>query len=68
MCLSWSEHVSNFLCLFCVTDIVLVAINLYEELPLYGTDIIAAYNWQPMRGMDSHVFAMVEDALRKMIE
>ena len=35
---------------------------------LYGTDIIAAYNGQPMGEMDPHIFAVAEDAFRKMIE
>ena len=68
MCLSWSEHVSNFLCLFCVTGILLVAISPWEELPLYGTDTIPAYNGQPMGEMDPLIFAVAEDVFKKMIE
>ena len=45
-----------------------MVINPYEELPLYGTYIIAVYNGQPMGEIDPHIFAMTEDAFRKMIE
>ena len=48
--------------------IVLVALNPYEDLPLYGPDIIAAYSGRPMGEMDPHIFAVAEDAFRKMVE
>ena len=48
--------------------IVLVALNPYEDLPLYGPDIIAAYSGRPMGEMDPHIFAVSEDAFRKMVE
>lgn len=46
--------------------IVLVAINPYQQLPLYGPDIIAAYSGQSMGDMDPHIFAVAEDAFRAM--
>jgi myosin-5 len=46
--------------------IVLVAINPYEEIPLYGFDIISAYNGSSMGEMDPHIFAVAEDAFRTM--
>lgn len=45
-----------------------MALNPYEELPLYGPDIIAAYSGRPMGEMDPHIFAVAEDAFRKMVE
>ncbi|XP_070536020.1 unconventional myosin-Va-like isoform X2 [Ptychodera flava] len=46
--------------------IVLVAINPYEELPIYGNDIIYAYSGQNMGDMDPHVYAIAEEAYSKM--
>ena len=46
--------------------IVLVAINPYQQLPLYGPDIISAYSGQSMGDMDPHIFAVAEDAFRAM--
>lgn len=46
--------------------IVLVAINPYQQLPLYSQDIIAAYSGQSMGDMDPHIFAVAEDAFRAM--
>ena len=43
-----------------------MAINPYEQLPLYGQDIIAAYSGQSMGDMDPHIFAIAEDAYRCM--
>lgn len=51
---------------FCCIGIVLVAINPYQQLPLYGPDIIAAYSGQSMGDMDPHIFAVAEDAFRAM--
>lgn len=49
-----------------VVGIVLVAINPYQQLPLYGPDIISAYSGQSMGDMDPHIFAVAEDAFRAM--
>ncbi|XP_026087056.1 unconventional myosin-Va-like isoform X4 [Carassius auratus] len=46
--------------------IVLVAINPYETLPIYGTDIINAYSGQNMGDMDPHIFAVAEEAYKQM--
>ncbi|KAJ8391648.1 hypothetical protein AAFF_G00087890 [Aldrovandia affinis] len=46
--------------------IVLVAINPYENLPIYGADIINAYSGQNMGDMDPHIFAVAEEAYKQM--
>ncbi|XP_033100860.1 unconventional myosin-Va-like isoform X3 [Anneissia japonica] len=46
--------------------IVLVAINPYEQLPLYGEDVINAYHGQDMAGMDPHIFAVAEEAFKQL--
>ncbi|XP_031425450.1 unconventional myosin-Va isoform X2 [Clupea harengus] len=46
--------------------IVLVAINPYESLPIYGSDIINAYSGQNMGDMDPHIFAVGEEAYKQM--
>lgn len=51
-------------CLF--TGIVLVAINPYEQLPIYGQDVIYAYSGQNMGDMDPHIFAVAEEAYKQM--
>ncbi|XP_022802810.1 unconventional myosin-Va-like isoform X2 [Stylophora pistillata] len=55
---------SNAIYTYC--GIVLVAINPYQQLPLYGPDIISAYSGQSMGDMDPHIFAVAEDAFRAM--
>ncbi|XP_074612959.1 unconventional myosin-Va-like isoform X2 [Acropora palmata] len=55
---------SNAIYTYC--GIVLVAINPYQQLPLYSQDIIAAYSGQSMGDMDPHIFAVAEDAFRAM--
>uniref|UniRef100_A0A3Q3J0W0 Myosin VAb n=1 Tax=Monopterus albus TaxID=43700 RepID=A0A3Q3J0W0_MONAL len=46
--------------------IVLVAINPYENLPIYEADIISAYSGQNMGDMDPHIFAVAEEAYKQM--
>ena len=46
--------------------IVLVAINPYENLPIYEPDIITAYSGQNMGDMDPHIFAVAEEAYKQM--
>ncbi|XP_017341765.1 unconventional myosin-Va [Ictalurus punctatus] len=47
--------------------IILVAINPYETLPIYGADIINAYSGQNMGDMDPHIFAVAEEAYKQMV-
>ncbi|XP_078666631.1 unconventional myosin-Va-like isoform X2 [Branchiostoma floridae x Branchiostoma belcheri] len=46
--------------------IVLVAINPYEQLPLYGNEMVMAYTGQDMGAMDPHIYAVAEEAFRQM--
>ncbi|KAL2089906.1 hypothetical protein ACEWY4_014594 [Coilia grayii] len=46
--------------------IVLVAINPYEQLPIYGEEVIDAYSGQDMADMEPHIFSVAEDAYRTM--
>ena len=52
--------------MFLPIGIVLVAINPYESLPIYETDIINAYHGQNMGEMDPHIFAVAEEAYKQM--
>ena len=55
-------------CCGCVhpPGIVLVAVNPYENIPLYGNEIVQAYHGQEMGDMDPHVFAVAEEAFKRM--
>lgn len=46
--------------------IVLVAINPYKDLDIYGIDTMMAYRGQTMGSLDPHVFAVAEQAFNKM--
>ncbi|XP_060584220.1 unconventional myosin-Vb-like, partial [Ruditapes philippinarum] len=46
--------------------IVLVAINPYEQLDIYNNDIIQAYSGQDMGAMDPHIYAVAEEAYKRM--
>lgn len=46
--------------------IVLVAINPYTDLPLYGLDIIRAYRGHSMGDLEPHIFAIAEEAFAKL--
>ncbi|CAG5053188.1 unnamed protein product [Parnassius apollo] len=46
--------------------IVLVAINPYFELPIYGDETIMAYRGQAMGDLDPHIFAVSEEAYTKL--
>lgn len=47
--------------------IVLVAINPYDQLPIYGEEVIDAYSGQDMADMEPHIFSVAEEAYRMMI-
>ncbi|XP_069551046.1 unconventional myosin-Va [Brachyistius frenatus] len=42
--------------------IVLVAINPYDQLPIYGEEVIDAYSGQDMTDMEPHIFSVAEEA------
>jgi hypothetical protein len=44
----------------------LVAINPYDELPIYGSDTVWAYRGQAMGDLDPHIFAVAEEAYTKL--
>ena len=46
--------------------IVLVAINPYTELPIYGNDTIGMYRGKNMGDLDPHIYAVSEEAFTKM--
>ncbi|KAB0805025.1 hypothetical protein PPYR_01995 [Photinus pyralis] len=46
--------------------IVLVAINPYDDLPIYDVDTIQAYRGQAMGDLDPHIFAVAEEAYTKL--
>ncbi|XP_069557027.1 unconventional myosin-Vb isoform X1 [Brachyistius frenatus] len=55
---------SNHIYTYC--GIVLVAINPYEQLHIYGDEVIRAYSGQNMGDMDPHIFAVAEEAYKQM--
>ncbi|XP_071328217.1 unconventional myosin-Vb isoform X4 [Trachinotus anak] len=55
---------SNHIYTYC--GIVLVAINPYEQLQIYGEEVINAYSGQNMGDMDPHIFAVAEEAYKQM--
>ncbi|KAG7513176.1 unconventional myosin-Vb-like [Solea senegalensis] len=46
--------------------IVLVAINPYDQLHIYGEEVIDAYSGQDMAEMEPHIFSVAEEAYRTM--
>ncbi|XP_067632478.1 unconventional myosin-Va isoform X2 [Eurosta solidaginis] len=46
--------------------IILVAINPYAELPLYGPSIIRAYRGRSIGELEPHIFALAEEAYTKL--
>ncbi|XP_047198990.1 unconventional myosin-Vb [Hippoglossus stenolepis] len=46
--------------------IVLVAINPYDQLHIYGEEVIDAYSGQDMADMEPHIFSVAEEAYRTM--
>lgn len=43
-----------------------MAINPYEQLQIYGEEVITAYSGQNMGDMDPHIFAVAEEAYKQM--
>ena len=58
-------HVHRAVQTKCV-GIVLVAINPYQQLPIYDNDTIRAYSGQDMACMDPHIFAVAEEAFKRL--
>ncbi|TMS08761.1 Unconventional myosin-Vb [Larimichthys crocea] len=55
---------SNHIYTYC--GIVLVAINPYEQMQIYGEEVITAYSGRNMGDMDPHIFAVAEEAYKQM--
>lgn len=56
----------NIYFLYYSKGIVLVAINPYQTLPIYGDWITAAYSSRDPRDMDPHVFAVAQEAHQQL--
>ena len=54
------------MCLSLLKGIVLVAINPYDSLDIYGNETISAYSGQDMGAMDPHIYAVAEEAFKRM--
>ena len=48
------------------SGIILVAVNPYKQLHVYGDAVIQAYSGQNMGDMDPHIFAVAEEAYKQM--
>uniref|UniRef100_A0AAY4EQW5 Myosin VC n=1 Tax=Denticeps clupeoides TaxID=299321 RepID=A0AAY4EQW5_9TELE len=46
--------------------IILVAVNPYKQLPIYGDAVIHAYSGQNMGDLDPHIYAVAEEAYKQM--
>ncbi|XP_011228884.1 unconventional myosin-Vc isoform X1 [Ailuropoda melanoleuca] len=52
--------------IYTYSGIILVAMNPYKQLLIYGDAIIHAYSGQNMGDMDPHIFAVAEEAYKQM--
>lgn len=50
-----------------ISGIVLVALNPYQDVPLYSSEVIQAYSGRQMHEIDPHIFGVAEDAFRSMV-
>ena len=66
ICLSALDINMFMLILLFPSGIVLVAINPYDQLPIYGEEVIDAYSGQDMADMEPHIFSVAEEAYRTM--
>lgn len=46
---------------------MLVALNPYQSVPLYGQEIISAYSGKQSHEIDPHIYAVAENAYRNMV-
>jgi len=60
------QRFTNNNTIYTYCGIVLVAINPYEELDIYGSDTVWAYRGQAMGDLDPHIYAVAEEAYTKM--
>nr|XP_061825669.1 unconventional myosin-Vc-like isoform X1 [Nerophis lumbriciformis] len=56
----------EFRIIYTYCGIILVALNPYKQLSIYGDAIIHAYSGQNMGDMDPHIFAVAEEAYKQM--
>lgn len=47
---------------------MLVALNPYQNVPLYGQEIISAYSGKSSHEIDPHIYAVAENAYRNMLK
>ncbi|XP_061773266.1 unconventional myosin-Vc isoform X2 [Nerophis ophidion] len=56
----------EFRIIYTYCGIILVALNPYQQLSIYGDAIIHAYSGQNLGDMDPHIFAVAEEAYKQM--